>query len=204
MIDYVSATSSGIQPIQKFSKEISLLLCFTYKLIKSSVLRIKVQRAYINCIKKRKFAWCALVTIVNQKFYYGARWQQFSQLSSYCAINRFPVMAPISAPILGEHFFRGRFSLKKWDDLPPFKPRFKLFQKHVSSYLTGSVLWPSYNSHLLGVHFFRGHISLKNWTICPLFSHDTSYFKNMCLLIYQNKRRLCCIGRTFTANRGNN
>jgi hypothetical protein len=35
---------------------------------------------------------------------------------------------------------------------------------------------------LLGVHFFRGHISLKNWTICPPFSHDTSSFKNMCLL----------------------
>jgi hypothetical protein len=49
-------------------------------------------------------------------------------------INRIPVMAPISAPI-----------------------------------------W--------GVHFFRGHISLKNWPICPLSSHDSSYFKNMCLLI---------------------
>jgi nitrate reductase NapE component len=41
------------------------------------------------------------------------------------------------------------------------------------------ILWP-----LLGVHFFRGHISLKNWTICPLFSHDTSTFKDTCLLIY--------------------
>jgi hypothetical protein len=27
-------------------------------------------------------------------------------------INRIPVMAPILAPILGVHFFRGRFSLK--------------------------------------------------------------------------------------------
>jgi hypothetical protein len=49
-------------------------------------------------------------------------------------INRIPVMAPISAPIRG-------------------------------------------------VHFFRGHISLKNGPICPLSSHDSSYFKNMCLLI---------------------
>jgi hypothetical protein len=37
---------------------------------------------------------------------------------------------------------------------------------------------------LLGVHFFRGHISLKNWTICPPFSHDTSSFKDTCLLTY--------------------
>jgi hypothetical protein len=29
-----------------------------------------------NCIKE-KFAWSALATIVNQKFYYGARWQEF-------------------------------------------------------------------------------------------------------------------------------
>jgi hypothetical protein len=36
---------------------------------------------------------------------------------------------------------------------------------------------------LLGVHFFGGHISLKNWTICPLFKHDTSSFKDTCLLI---------------------
>jgi hypothetical protein len=35
---------------------------------------------------------------------------------------------------------------------------------------------------ILGVNFFRGHISLKNGTFCPLFSHDSSSFKNMCLL----------------------
>jgi hypothetical protein len=34
-----------------------------------------------------------------------------------------------------------------------------------------------------GVHFFRGHISLKNGSFCPLSSHNSSYFKNMCLLI---------------------
>jgi hypothetical protein len=36
---------------------------------------------------------------------------------------------------------------------------------------------------ILGVHFFRGHISLKNGTFCPFSSHDSSYFKNMRLLI---------------------
>jgi hypothetical protein len=54
---------------------------------------------------------------------------------------------------------------------------------------------------LLGVHFFQGHISLKNGTFCPPFSHDSTSFKNMCLLIYRKKRRLICIGRTFTVAR---
>jgi hypothetical protein len=35
---------------------------------------------------------------------------------------------------------------------------------------------------LLVVIFFWGHISLKNGTFCPLFSHDSTSFKNMCLL----------------------
>jgi hypothetical protein len=35
---------------------------------------------------------------------------------------------------------------------------------------------------ILGVHFFRERSSLKNGTICPLSGHDSSYFKNMCLL----------------------
>jgi hypothetical protein len=36
---------------------------------------------------------------------------------------------------------------------------------------------------ILGVHFFWGHISIKNGTFCPLFSHDSTSFKNMWLLI---------------------
>jgi hypothetical protein len=35
-----------------------------------------------------------------------------------------------------------------------------------------------------GVHFLGEHISLKNVTFCPFFSHDTSSFKDTCLLIY--------------------
>jgi hypothetical protein len=54
---------------------------------------------------------------------------------------------------------------------------------------------------ILGIHFFRGRFSLKNGTICPLSGHDSSYFKNMCLLIEQKKRRLLCIGRTSTGSR---
>jgi hypothetical protein len=38
-------------------------------------------------------------------------------------------------------------------------------------------------AHGKGVHFFQGHISLKNGTFCPLFSHDSSSFKDTCLLI---------------------
>jgi hypothetical protein len=34
-----------------------------------------------------------------------------------------------------------------------------------------------------GVYFFGGHISLKNGTICPLIRHDTSSFKDTCLII---------------------
>jgi hypothetical protein len=34
-------------------------------------------------------------------------------------LNRIPVMAPISAPILGD-IFLGAFLPQKWDDLPPF------------------------------------------------------------------------------------
>jgi hypothetical protein len=34
-----------------------------------------------------------------------------------------------------------------------------------------------------GVLFFRGHISLKNRINCPLFSHNSTSFKNMWLLI---------------------
>jgi hypothetical protein len=34
------------------------------------------------------------------------------------------------------------------------------------------------------VNFSKGRFSLKNGTICPLISHDTSSFKDTCLLIY--------------------
>jgi hypothetical protein len=54
---------------------------------------------------------------------------------------------------------------------------------------------------LLGVHFFQGHISLKNGTFCPLFSHDSTFYKDTCLLIRKKKRRLFCMGRTFTVAR---
>jgi hypothetical protein len=42
-------------------------------------------------------------------------------------------MVPILAPISGIHFGE-HISLKKWDVLPPFQPRFKLFEGHVLSY----------------------------------------------------------------------
>jgi hypothetical protein len=64
-------------------------------------------------------------------FYLGYR--TASTRTSPSILNRIPVMAPISAPILG-------------------------------------------------VHFFQGHFSLKNGTICPLSSHDSSSFKDTCLL----------------------
>jgi hypothetical protein len=44
--------------------------------------------------------------------------------------------------------------------------------------LTDFMLWLSINGQLLGSPF-----PLKNGTHCPLFSHDTTFFKGMCLLI---------------------
>jgi hypothetical protein len=55
---------------------------------------------------------------------------------------------------------------------------------------------------ILGIYFFRGHISLKNRTYCPLFSHDSTSFKDMCVFLPgEKKRKLLCMGRTFTVAR---
>jgi hypothetical protein len=67
----------------------------------------------------------------------------------------------------------------------------------VHSYLTGFRLWRQYWRQFWA-RFSKGHISLKNRTYCPLFRQDTSSFKNMCLLIKKKKRRMLCMGRTFT------
>jgi hypothetical protein len=49
---------------------------------------------------------------------------------------------------IGGTFFSGAFLPQKLDNLPPFWPRFKLFQKHVSSYLTKEAKVDLYRTHL--------------------------------------------------------
>jgi hypothetical protein len=68
-----------------------------------------------------------------------------------------------------------------------------------TEYVMGSTVYSfhamAFNKRpLLGVHFFRGRISLKNWTISPLFSHDTSSFKEPCLLIYLIEAKVALYG----------
>jgi hypothetical protein len=56
----------------------------------------------------------------------------------------------------------------------------------------------------LFVYFFWGHISLKNRTYCPLLATIQALSKTRVFLLSKKKRRLLCMGRTSTANRGNN
>jgi hypothetical protein len=68
--------------------------------------------------------------------------------TKYCKyLTGFRYGADIGANI-GDTFFSGAFLPQKWDDLPPFWPRFKLFQKHVSSYLTKEAKVALYWTHL--------------------------------------------------------
>jgi hypothetical protein len=56
-----------------------------------------------------------------------------------------------------------------------------------------------------GVLFLKGCNSLKNWTKIVLLIMRTSMVKGTCLFIYtQSKSHSLCMGRTYTANRGNN
>jgi hypothetical protein len=85
--------------------------------------------------------------------------------------NRIPVMAPILAQILGEHFSGEHISLKNETFLPPFQPRFKLFQGHVLSK--------------------KGPFAPFLATIQPLSSAHA-------FLPSESERKLLCMGRTFT------
>jgi hypothetical protein len=49
---------------------------------------------------------------------------------------------------MGGTFFSGAYFPQKWADLSPFWSRFKLFQKHVSSYLTKEAKVALYRTHL--------------------------------------------------------
>jgi hypothetical protein len=54
---------------------------------------------------------------------------------------------------------------------------------------------------LLGVHFFSGAYFPQKWDLFPPFSHNSTSFKDTCLLTRKNKQRLLCMGRTFTVAR---
>jgi hypothetical protein len=56
-------------------------------------------------------------------------------------------------------------------------------------------------AHEKGVHFLGEHISLKNGTFCPLLATIQPLSKARVFLSSENKQRLLCIGRTFTANK---
>jgi hypothetical protein len=110
-------------------------------------------------------------------------------------------MAPILAPILGVHFFRGHISLKMGRFAPFLATIQALSKTCVFLFISFQAIAPL-TGQKKGVLFLRGHTSLKNGTFCPLFSHDTSSFKYTCLLTKsENGRKLLCMGRTFTANK---
>jgi hypothetical protein len=54
---------------------------------------------------------------------------------------------------------------------------------------------------LLGVYFSRGHISLKNRTYCPLLDRIQPRSSKRAFLLVKKKRRLLCMGHTYTANK---
>jgi hypothetical protein len=50
--------------------------------------------------------------------------------------------------------------------------------------------------------FFKGAYLPQNSYILPPFSHDTQALSKTCaFLLSEKKRRLLCMGRTFTANK---
>jgi hypothetical protein len=62
------------------------------------------------------------------------------------------------------------------------------------SFLNSSpAIMPLAASYFGGI-FFRGHNSLKNRTYCPLFSHDSTSFKKMCLLIKLKEVKVALYG----------
>jgi hypothetical protein len=55
-----------------------------------------------------------------------------------------------------------------------------------------------------GVNFLKGHFSLKNGTYCPLLATIQPFPKTRAFLLSYKYSRGVCMGRTSTANRGNN
>jgi hypothetical protein len=54
---------------------------------------------------------------------------------------------------------------------------------------------------ILGVCFFRGHIFLKNRTYCPFLATIQRLSKTRVFLLGEKRRKLLCMGRTFTVAR---
>jgi hypothetical protein len=70
-----------------------------------------------------------------------------------------------------------------------------------SRYLTAFMLWPSINGHILGVYFFGGISPSKIGHIAPFLATIQALSKTRVFLLSKKKRRLLCMGRTFTANK---
>jgi hypothetical protein len=67
--------------------------------------------------------------------------------------------------------------------------------------ITAFMLWPSINGHLLGVYFFGGISPSKIGHIAPFLATIQALSKTRVFLLSKKKRRLLCMGRTFTANK---
>jgi hypothetical protein len=81
-------------------------------------------------------------------------------------------MAPILAPIFWGTFFGGSYFPQKWVLLPPFQPRFKLFQGHVLSYQVdstpGRFVWATPSLLLARTYFIIAlNMSFVSWESTP-------------------------------------
>jgi hypothetical protein len=68
-----------------------------------------------------------------------------------------------------------------------------MFPKKEHRFNSSTTIMPLAALYFGGI-FFWGHNSLKNRTYCPLFSHDSTSFKNMCLLIKLKEAKVALYG----------
>jgi hypothetical protein len=86
----------------------------------------------------------------------------------------------------------------------------KIFSKKTHLIYKLVIIWSSLNripvmapilAPILGVHFFRVHISLKTGHIAPFLATIQRLSKTRVFLSGEKKRKLICMGRTFTVAR---
>jgi hypothetical protein len=70
--------------------------------------------------------------------------------------------------------------------------------------LTAFMLWPSMNGHFWGYIFLGGIFPSKIGHIAPFLATIQRLSKTCAFLLSKKKQRLLYMGRTSTANRGNN
>jgi hypothetical protein len=101
--------------------------------------------------------------------------------STKTAVNSFHVMAVNKRPTFGV-LFLGSISPSKMGRIAPFLATIQPFSKARVFLLTGFRLWRQYSRHFWG-YIFSGAYFPQKWDVLPPFSHDSTSFKNMWLLI---------------------